>query len=72
MFEAELTAAHEIADRAGEIAMSFFRHDPEVMWKPDATPVTEADIAVEQMIREELAGGSRRRRDPGRGGRDRG
>ncbi len=55
MFESELTAAHEIADRAGEIALSFFRHDPEVTWKPDATPVTEADIAVEKMIREELA-----------------
>jgi len=55
MFDSELTAAHEIADRAGEIALSFFRHDPEVTWKPDATPVTEADIAVEKMIREELA-----------------
>jgi len=55
MFESELTAAHEIADRAGEIALSFFRHDPEITWKPDATPVTEADIAVEKMIREELA-----------------
>ena len=55
MFDSELTAAHEIADRAGEIALSFFRHDPEVTWKPDATPVTDADIAVEKMIREELA-----------------
>jgi histidinol-phosphatase len=55
MFEAELEAAHRIADRAGQIAMAAFRHDPEVTWKPDATPVTEADIAVERMIREELA-----------------
>ena len=54
MFEAELAAAHSIADRAGEVALSFFRHDPEVRWKPDATPVTEADIAVEAMMREEL------------------
>jgi histidinol-phosphatase len=54
MFEAELAAAHAIADRAGEIALSFFRNDPEVRWKPDATPVTEADIAVEAMMREEL------------------
>jgi histidinol-phosphatase len=54
MFEAELAAAHEIADRAAQIALSFFRHDPEVRWKPDATPVTEADIAVEAMAREEL------------------
>ena len=55
MFEAELAAAHEIADLAGELALSFFRHDPEVRWKPDATPVTEADIAVETMVRDELA-----------------
>ncbi len=60
MFEAELAAAHAIADRAGEIASSFFRHDPEVRWKPDETPVTEADLAVEAMMREELA-----RRFPG-------
>ena len=51
MFEAELAAAHAIADRAGEIALSFFRHDPEVRWKPDATPVTEADLAIEAMMR---------------------
>jgi histidinol-phosphatase len=60
MFEAELDAAHAIADRAGEIALASFRHDPEVRWKPDATPVTEADLAVEAMMREELG-----RRFPG-------
>ena len=51
----ELAFAHEIADRAGEIALRYFRNDPAVTWKPDATPVTEADLAVEAMIREELA-----------------
>jgi histidinol-phosphatase len=55
MYEAELATAHAIADRAGEIALSHFRHDPEVRWKPDATPVTVADLAVEAMMREELA-----------------
>ena len=45
--------------------MSYFRHDPEVTWKPDATPVTEADIAVERMIRDEL--GRRFPRDAIRG-----
>ena len=44
MFDAELDAAHAIADRAGEIALSFFRHDPEVRWKPAATPVTDASL----------------------------
>jgi histidinol-phosphatase len=53
-FVDELAFAHEVADRAGEIALSYFRHDPEVHWKPDATPVTEADLAVEAMIRDEL------------------
>ena len=38
MYDQELAFAHEIADRAGEIALSYFRHDPEVHWKPDAHP----------------------------------
>ena len=67
----ELAFADELADRAGEMALSYFRDDPEVTWKPDATPVTEADLAVEAMIREELGPALPRRRDPGRGGRDR-
>jgi histidinol-phosphatase len=54
MYEQELAFAHELADRAGEMALSYFRHDPRIDWKPDATPVTEADLAVEAMIREEL------------------
>ena len=54
MYEEELAFAHRVADRAGEIALSFFRHDPEVTWKPDATPVTEADLAIEAMMREEI------------------
>jgi histidinol-phosphatase len=55
MYDQELAFAHEVADRAGEIALSYFRHDPEINWKPDATPVTEADLAVEAMIRDEIA-----------------
>ena len=54
MYEEELAFAQHLADRAGEVALSYFRHDPEVTWKTDASPVTEADIAVEAMIREEL------------------
>jgi histidinol-phosphatase len=54
MYAEELAFAHHLADRAGEMALSYFRHDPQVTWKPDATPVTEADIAVEAMIRQEL------------------
>ena len=51
----ELAFAEELADRAGHMALSYFRNDPEVTWKPDSTPVTEADIAVEAMIRRELS-----------------
>ena len=54
MYADELAFAEELADRAGEMALSYFRNDPELTWKPDATPVTEADLAVEAMIREEL------------------
>lgn len=56
----ELAFAEELADRAGELALSYFRNDPEVTWKADSTPVTEADLAIEAMIREELG-----RRYPG-------
>jgi len=50
----ELAFSEELADRAGEMALSYFRNDPEVTWKADSTPVTEADLAIEAMIREEL------------------
>jgi histidinol-phosphatase len=55
MFEAELAFALEVADRAAEIAMSFFGGEFEVREKPDRSPVTEADLAVEAMFREAVA-----------------
>ena len=54
MFEQELAFANELADRADEISTSFFRGDFEVMRKPDETPVTEADLRIEETIRKEL------------------
>ena len=33
MYEEELAFAHHLADRAGELALSYFRHDPQVTWK---------------------------------------
>jgi len=54
VFEEELAFAHELADRAGEIALSFFGGDFDVRMKPDRTPVTEADLAIEAMIRERV------------------
>ena len=52
MLEAELAFAHEIADRAAEIALPVFRGGAEVRLKPDRTPVTEADLMIEEMIRQ--------------------
>lgn len=51
MFEPELAFAHELADRAAEIALELFRGTFEVRVKPDQSPVTEADLAIEEMVR---------------------
>jgi histidinol-phosphatase len=55
MFERELTFAHELADRAGEISMSYFLGEFEVRQKPDLSPVTQADLEVETALREMIA-----------------
>lgn len=39
---------------AGEIAMRYFRQRPEVWMKPGASPVSEADIAVDLFLKETL------------------
>lgn len=51
----ELGFANELIDRAASIAMPLFRRRPEVHLKEDATPVTQADIEIEEMIRAEVA-----------------
>jgi histidinol-phosphatase len=51
-----LELALELADLADRITMDRFRaHDLKVTTKPDLTPVSEADEAVERAIRERLA-----------------
>lgn len=55
MWESELAFAHEVADRAVDIAMDLFRGEFEVRRKADRTPVTEADLAIEAMVREAVA-----------------
>jgi histidinol-phosphatase len=55
VLEDELSFAHEVADAAAEIAVPIFRGDPEVRLKPDNTPVTEADVRVEEMVRRAVA-----------------
>jgi histidinol-phosphatase len=56
VFEPELAFANEVADRAAEIAMSFYLGTFEVRQKADRTPVTEADLAIESAFREMVAG----------------
>jgi histidinol-phosphatase len=56
MFEAELAFTQAVADRADALALASFRRTGlEVRRKPDRTFVTEADLAVEAMVRAELA-----------------
>lgn len=52
MFEDELAFANELADEAGRIALSIFGRAFEVKFKADRSPVTEADLSIEKMIRE--------------------
>jgi histidinol-phosphatase len=54
VFEHELAFANETADRAAEIATGVFRRDVRVSWKADRTPVTQADLAIEAMVRERI------------------
>jgi histidinol-phosphatase len=51
VFEPELAFANELAEEAGRIGLSFFRGSFDVRLKVDKTPVTEADLAIEAMIR---------------------
>jgi histidinol-phosphatase len=52
----DLALALELADLADAVSLSRFRAvDLEVQTKPDRTPVTEADLAVERTIRERIA-----------------
>ncbi|HSL10121.1 MAG TPA: inositol monophosphatase family protein [Actinomycetota bacterium] len=56
MYEDELAFAHRVADRADEMAVALFRtRRLQVDRKADRTLVTEADTAIERMVREELA-----------------
>src|SRR3954468_3465869 len=52
----DLSLAHTLADQADSIAMARFRAlDLKVEAKPDLTPVSDADTAVEKAIRATLA-----------------
>jgi len=55
VFEQELAFANELVERAAAIALSYFQTELEVQRKDDLTPVTEADLRIEAMIREAVA-----------------
>jgi histidinol-phosphatase len=56
MYEHELAFARGLADRADDIAMGLFRGDGLlVREKADATLVTQGDLEIETMVREQLA-----------------
>ena len=53
---ADLDIAHALADRAAQVAMSYFGSEGLVVdTKDDSSPVTEADRAVEVLLRQGLA-----------------
>jgi histidinol-phosphatase len=54
MPSSELQAAIDAAHAAAEVIQAFYRRRVEVSWKADKSPVTEADMRAEQVIREIL------------------
>ena len=55
-FDGDLGFAHVLADAADDITMRRFRaRDLQVQAKPDMTPVTDADLAVEESLRNVLS-----------------
>ncbi|MCT8990204.1 3'(2'),5'-bisphosphate nucleotidase CysQ [Chelativorans sp. SCAU2101] len=52
----ELSLIEEAAREAGAIAMRFFRREPEVWWKEGHSPVSQADLEVDQFLRRALLG----------------
>lgn len=53
--EADLALIGDAAREAGEIAMRYFRNDPDVWMKNGSSPVSEADIAVDRFLRRTLS-----------------
>lgn len=47
--------AIKAAKGAGDLALSYFHKTPPISYKPDHTPVTEADKVAEQFIRDMIA-----------------
>lgn len=50
----DLVLITEAAAKAGEIALKYFRRDPEVWWKEGDSPVSAADLAADKYLRDVL------------------
>ena len=56
VYDDDLRLAHVIADQVDSMTMSRFRsQDLQVATKPDTTPVTDADVHAEEIVRSQLA-----------------
>jgi len=55
MASKELTAALEAVRAAGEVIRAYYGRNPSIRIKPDASPVTEADVRAEEVIQTTLA-----------------
>ena len=51
----DLQLAFEAVDMAADLAFAYFESGVSATMKPDGTPVTEADRAVERLLREKLS-----------------
>ncbi len=54
--EDDLSLLIRAAERAGDIAGQYFQRDPKIWDKGTEGPVTEADLAIDTMLRETLLG----------------
>ena len=53
-FQTDLALISDAAKAAGELAMRHFRQDPKVWWKEGNSPVSEADYAVDDLLKKIL------------------
>jgi myo-inositol-1(or 4)-monophosphatase len=53
--DADLHLLRDAAREAGELAMRYFRRDPQVWMKAGNSPVTEGDLAVDKLLRDRLS-----------------
>lgn len=52
----DLKLLEDAAAEAAALALGYFRRDPRVWHKANASPVSEADLAVDRLLRERLTG----------------